>query len=178
MIVNITQSFRKLSARRMNKNKPVVLFDIDYTLFDTANFKESGLLDHQIYKEVIEVLENLKDIAILGIFSEGDLDFQNQKLIKTDIKKYFNEIHTHIVVNKVNEIKRVFEKYKDSKIFLIDDKLSILSELKNFMPLVFGIWIKRGWFADNQKPIEGFEPDATVDNLQEIVKIIKNNLAI
>ena len=156
----------------MINNKPVVLFDIDFTLFDTASFKQSGLSRHKIYEEVIGVLENLKNIAILGIFSEGDLDFQNQKLIKTDIKKYFEELHTHIVLNKLDEIKKVFEKYRGNRIFLVDDKLTILNDLKKFMPSVFGIWVKRGWYADNQKEIQGFKPDAEVDTLQEIVKII------
>ena len=157
-------------------NKCVVLFDIDYTLFDTANFKQSRLLEHKIYQEVISVLDSLKKIAILGIFSEGDLKFQTQKLVKTDIKKYFKEMHTHIVLNKLNDIKRVFEKYKDNKIFLIDDKLSILNKLKKIMPLCFTIWVKRGWYAQNQKEIPGFKPDATVDNLREVVKIISQSL--
>ena len=155
--------------------KKIVLFDIDYTLFRTDLFKQSGLSEHKIYEEVIEVLESLKKIAILGIFSEGDLEFQNQKLVKTDIKKYFKEIHTHIVLHKLEEIKKVFEKYRKNKIFLIDDKLSILNDLKKFMPLCFGIWIKRGWYAQNQKPIPGFQPDAQVDNLHQVVKIIRSN---
>lgn len=160
---------------RSSSKKPVVLFDIDYTLFDTAFFKESKLLKHKIYEEAIKVLDSLNKIAILGIFSEGDIEFQIEKLIKTDIKKYFDEIHTHIVSNKVSEIKKVFTKYAGNKIFLVDDKLSILSDLRNFMPSVFTIWVKRGPFAENQKEIPGFIPDAEVENLSEVVKIIKSN---
>ena len=158
----------------MKSTKPVVFFDIDYTLFDTAKFKQSGFLEHKIYKEVIGVLENLKEIAVLGIFSEGDLEFQTKKLIKTNIKKYFDEIHTYIVLDKFGEMKKVFEKYKNNKIFLVDDKLTILRDLKKAMPLVFGIWIKRGWYARNQKEILGFKPDAEVTSLKEVVNLILN----
>ena len=156
-------------------NKPIVLFDIDYTLFDTDFFKESKLIKHQVYEEVIGVLESLKEIAILGIFSEGDLEFQLQKLVKTDIKKYFEEIHTHIVLDKLGEIKKVFEKYRSNKIFLVDDKLTILHDLKNFMPAVFAIWIERGWYAESQKEIPGYIPDATITDLKEVIGLVQRS---
>ena len=159
----------------MQHSKKIVLFDIDYTLFDTALFKESRFLKHKVYEEVINVLDSLKKVAILGIFSEGDLDFQIEKLIKTDIKKYFDEIHTHIVSDKLGEIKKIIAKYANNKLFLVDDKLSILNNLKNFMPSVFTIWVKRGPFAQNQKEILGFKPDAEVENLSEVVGIVRGN---
>src|SRR3989344_4096389 len=106
--------------------KPVVLFDIDYTLFDTAFFKESGLSEHRIYEEVINVLENLSKIALLGIFSEGNISFQIKKLKETNIEKYFAKGNTHIVLNKLDELEGIFKRYKNRKFFFVDDKLTIL----------------------------------------------------
>ena len=51
----------------MNKQK-FVLFDIDFTLFDTQTFKDSKLTKYTSYGEVISVLENLSKISELGIF--------------------------------------------------------------------------------------------------------------
>jgi len=65
----------------MNK-KPAILFDIDYTLFDTDFFKESKLLKHKIYDEVIGVLESLAEATTLGIFSKGETEFQKTKLLQ------------------------------------------------------------------------------------------------
>lgn len=155
----------------MDKNK-VVLFDIDYTLFDTAFFKESKLLEHKIYQEIISVLDSLKKIAVLGIFSEGDVAFQIEKIKQTNIDKYFARENTHIVSDKYLDIKGILEKYRGSKIFFVDDKLGILHAAKKNMPEVFTVWVKRGPFAKAQEPITEFNPDATVDNLQDIVKII------
>lgn len=152
--------------------KPLVLFDIDYTLFDTAFFKESKLLKHKVYKEVTEVLDSLNKIAILGIFSEGDIEFQKKKLKETNIEKYFAKDHTHIVLKKIDELKKVLEKYKDRQIFFVDDKLNILYDAKKLSPRVFTIWVKRGFYAENQKPIPGFKPDAEVESLSEIIEII------
>lgn len=155
----------------MHKNN-VILFDIDYTLFDTAFFKKSNFLEHKIYDEVISVLEELEKIAILGIFSEGNIDFQKKKLKETGIEKYFEEIHTHIVLDKFSELKKVFKKYEDKNIFFIDDKLITLFDAKKLFPKIFTIWVKRGFYAENQKDIKGFSPDAKVESLNEITKII------
>lgn len=156
-------------------NKPIVLFDIDYTLFDTAFFKESNLLEHKIYKEVIGVLESLNKIAILGIFSEGQIDFQRIKLKETNIDKYFEHDNRHIVLNKLDELKEILEKYKNRKIFFVDDKLTILRDSKKLFPEVFTIWVKRGPFAASQEEIVGFKPNAEVENLLEVVRIVRSS---
>lgn len=159
----------------MQLTKPVVLFDIDYTLFDTAFFKESKLMAHKTYNEVIEVLDNLKEIAILGIFSEGDVELQKRKLRKTNINKYFGKDHTHIVLRKFDELKRVLKNYQERQIFFVDDKLKILYDAKKLSSDIFTIWVKRGPFAKMQKPISGFIPDAEVKILSEVVSIISQN---
>ena len=155
----------------MDKNK-VVLFDIDYTLFDTAFFKESNLLKHKIYEEVIDVLNSLNKIAILGVFSEGDIDFQINKIKETNIDQYFAKENTHVVLDKLVDLEKIFERYKSKKTFLVDDKLDILYDVKKLFPEVFTIWVKRGPFAAAQKSIPGFIPDAQVENLKEIISII------
>ena len=159
----------------MDKNK-VVLFDIDYTLFDTALFKESKLSKHKVYEEVIEVLDYLKKSATLGVFSEGNIDSQRRKLKETNIDKYFDKDHTHVVLKKLDELKRVLKNYENRQIFFVDDKLSILFDAKKIFPKVIAIWVKRGVYAENQKEIPGFRPDAEVENLSEVVKIVKSKL--
>lgn len=156
--------------------KPIILFDIDYTLFDTALFKQSGFSKHKIYEEVMRVLDDLSVFATLGIFSEGQVDFQKNKLKETKIGKYFMQDNAHIVSRKVDALKVTLGKYKDRKIFFVDDKLSILYNSKELFPEIFTIWVKRGPFASNQKAIPGFAPDSEVENLSEIVKIVKSEI--
>ena len=154
------------------KKQKIILFDIDYTLFNTDVFKETQLKKHSVYDEVHSVLENLSKVAELGIFSEGETDFQKTKLNKTDIKKYFKKKYVHIALNKKDEIRNILNKYSNKQLFLVDDKLTILYELKRVLPSIFTIWVKRGVYAKNQKEISGFKPDATVDNLKEIISLI------
>ena len=154
------------------RNKPIIFFDIDYTLFDVAWFKKSNLKDYKLYEEVKNTLNNLSEIAALGIFSEGEINFQKTKLETTGIKKYFEESNIHIFADKESNIETAIEKYKGNKVFLIEDKLNILFEVKKKMPFVFGIWMKRGWYAENQKPIPGFKPDAEITSLDKVISIV------
>ncbi len=156
-------------------DKPVVLFDIDYTLFDTHAFKNSQLKDYWIYEEVMDVLTKLSGFASLGIFSKGEVAFQKTKLEKTKVDKFFKEKDVHIFDDKDANIINILEKYRDSKLFLVDDKLGVLYSAKNYMPKVSTIWVKRGPFAENQEEIMGFRPDEEVANLSEVVKIVRSN---
>lgn len=156
-------------------NKPVILFDIDYTMFDTQTFKDSQLRKYSLYDEVMLVLEQLSKIAELGIISKGESEFQKTKLRETGITQFFKEKNLHISFDKDANLIQILGKYSDSKIFLVDDRLEVLCSAKKHRVQVFVIWIKRGWFAENQKPIPGFKPDAEVENLSEVVRIVKSN---
>lgn len=157
----------------MNSQK-IVLFDIDYTLFDTDLFKKSGFKKHFVYSEVNNVLTALSKAAILGVFSEGDIEFQKSKLFKAGIKKHFLREFTHIAEKKEKILRKILKNYKDKKIFLVDDKLSILHLAKKISSSIFTIWVKRGIYAENQKKISGFKPDLQVYDLSEIVSLILN----
>src|SRR3989344_9473192 len=97
--------------------KKIILFDIDYTLFNTDVFKETQLKKHIVYDEVNNVLSKLSRIAILGIFAEGNLTFQKNKLTKTNIHKHFKKENIHIAERKEELLKKVFKKYNDRKVF-------------------------------------------------------------
>jgi hypothetical protein len=160
----------------MQQFKPIVLFDIDYVLFDTASFKQSRLSKYNIYSEVSEILESLSSFTTLGIFSKGDLRFQKTKLEKTGIEKYFKRENIHIFDDKNINLAKILDKYQGFKIFLVDDKLVVLYLAKECLGNVFTVWVKRGEYAENQKPIPGFTPNAEVANLSEVVKIVQSNL--
>jgi phosphoglycolate phosphatase-like HAD superfamily hydrolase len=155
------------------KNKKIVLFDIDYTILDTDALKKSKLLTFSLYNEVIDTLNKLKDVADFGIFSEGDIAFQKKKLKETNIENYFLSEHIHIFEKKNDMIKKILDRYENKgSLFFVDDKLSVLHLAKQYDPAVFTIWVKRGFYAMKQKPIEGFTPDGTVETLHDIVPLI------
>lgn len=154
------------------KKRKIVLFDIDYTLFDTDTFKDTKLKKYSLYKEIGGVLKQLRKAARLGILSQGDLALQKDKLKKTKIEKLFHTDHMHIVEDKPLSLKTILQKYSEYKVFLVDDNLSVLDEARKIIPSLYAIWIKRGPHAQNQKNIEGFSPNAIIKNLKEIIPIV------
>lgn len=168
------KEFVELRDSKANNQQKFVLLDIDYTLFDTRRFKDTKLQKYSSYEEVIDVLFELGKIARLGIFSEGELDFQRKKLTEMKVLKHFLDEDIHIVPNKDETIKTVLQKYKDHVLFIVDDKLPILYTAKMHLPSVYTIWVKRGVYAKNQKPIKNFKPDVSVKNLRDIVAFIES----
>lgn len=160
----------------MQKSRQLILFDIDYTLFDTDQLKRTDLKNFSLYKNVRQTLTQLGKVADLGIFSEGNLDFQLKKLHTTKIHHYFATEHIHIVDKKLEAIENLAQKYKTHKnIFLVDDRLTIFPGLKNKLPNLFLIWMrKKSGHEDYQTPLEGFYPDAEIDTLEEVIPLITN----
>lgn len=157
----------------MAHQKKIILFDIDYTVFDMGLYGDSKIQTYKAYDEVYEVLSELKGIADLGILSQGEVLWQERKLLETNLKKYFLQEHTHIVLSKEETIEGIMKQYLGrGKLFLVDDRLTVLELAKKHHPELTTIWMKRGKFAKEQKPIK-FKADATILNLRELLPIIK-----
>lgn len=130
-------------------------------------------LKNNMHIEVQHALLVLEKLAELGIFSQGDLLLQKAKI--EEIKHLFALDNVHIVENKIDVFKKIFSMYSGYKIFFIDDSLPILFEVKKLYKDIFAIWIKRGRWAEKQKDIPGFRPDAIILNLTEAEELVKNN---
>ncbi|MBI2442563.1 MAG: hypothetical protein HYV40_01485 [Candidatus Levybacteria bacterium] len=78
----------------------------------------------------------------------------------------------HIVPKKDEVIEDILSTYKNVTLFLIDDRLEVLFKAKQVRPDTYTIWMKRGPFAEKTKQIEGFLPDATVDDLRMVLPIV------
>lgn len=157
----------------LNK-KQVILFDIDYTIFNTSHYKQSNRQQFLLYPEVYGTLSSLEKTSILGIFSEGDQEFQKNKLKETKIWHFFNKDDIYIETNKELLIKEISEKYLARPLVVVDDKLPILLILKKHLPNAKMVWIKRGFYAESQKPIAEFDPDAVFDDLAPLVTYINS----
>lgn len=157
----------------MKKSDNIVLLDIDDTLFNTEQLKESEFTRYELYDEVKNALSLLSQIATLGIFSQGEIAFQKKKLRKTTIDHYFSEEHLHIVDYKVGVVDEVLRLYSDkANVFFIDDRLEGLHEAKKSNPSVFTIWMKRGRYVATQEEHADFTPDAVIKNLAEAIPLI------
>jgi FMN phosphatase YigB (HAD superfamily) len=149
----------------------MIFFDIDYTLFDTATFKTSGLTHFQLYKEIPDTLSKLSKIAKLAIFSKGENNFQVEKLKRTDVLGFFPD-DTRFIYDDKMEFLHILQEHGGEQPFLIDDKLVVLSQAKAVNPTITTVWIKRGPYAEEINHIDGFTPDHTIEDLSQLVEII------
>lgn len=72
----------------------------------------------------------------------------------------------------------ILDIYKNNRIFIVDDKLSFLREIKLYMPSLFTIWVKRGPYAMNRQSFNDFTPDAAIINLTFINNIIRERMGV
>jgi len=160
------KSFVKYLVKKLKvKVKPEIL--------EKAITQKNIFLGH-LYEETKEVLEGLSKNKLLkiGIFSGGESNFQRNKV--KEIEEYLHKEHMHIFTFKHRQLLSIMEKYKKQNLYLIDDYLEILHAAKKVNKNIFTVWVKRGRFAVEHKGISGFQPDATVTNLREVVKIINS----
>lgn len=143
---------------------------IENLLFNSSFFKKG------FYKEVEETLRNVERIAKIGIFSQGDMKFQWAKIEQSGFKHLFDKDLVYIIKpRKLDFLQSLKKKHSKDRIYLVDDKPKVIHEVKENFSSVFTIWLKRGKYTEQAKEIDGFKPDATIDNLSEVVEIVKSN---
>lgn len=133
---------------------------------------DGKLLGSHMHRDVSRTLNTLSALGEVGILSQGERRIQKAKLVT--IQHLLHSQRIHIPKNKKKNMRRVLEKYSDYKLYFVDDRLHMLYQAKHINPEITVIWIKRGRYAKAQKNIPGFSPDAIVNNLDEIVAIVRN----
>lgn len=158
----------RIFLERMVKLFPSGVDVIEKAIWDKANFKGN------FYDEIQKVLEVISKFALVGIFSKGfSKRWQKRKL--SEIKHFFVKDNIHITINKHSMLPGILKKYSTKKLYLVDDALDILQAAKILRSGIYTIWVKRGKYAMVQKPIPGFEPDATVADLKDVVDIVEKD---
>lgn len=159
----------------MIKSDKIILLDIDDTLFNTEKLINSSFFVYELYKEVSHALYELSTIATLGVFSQGEIAFQEKKMRETNIEQYFSDDHIHILEFKLEMMNDILQQYHNKgKIFVIDDRLENLQMAKKSAPFIVSIWMRRGRYANLQEMKADFTPDAVVTNLNDVIPIISS----
>ncbi len=152
-------------------------------LFDEFSFTRSeeelqkAIVDEKmlascLYPEVKEAFITFSkhhEIEI-GVFSSGDLEFQRQKV--KAISRFLHPSHMHIFVKKTEELDSIFRQYDRANIYVVDDLLKVLHQVKIHDKSIQTVWMKRGkWLQTQEKP-EGFMADFEVESVKEVVGIV------
>ena len=126
-------------------------------------------IDGFVYSDFISFAEsfNKKDLILLSC---GGISFQKEKIEKSKIIPFFNEI---IITpkDKVENFKSISQKYKNEKIFFIDDKASQIDLVKKEFPKVIALKMERpqGRHTDTKSELA----DYVVNDFYQAREIIK-----
>jgi len=91
-----------------------------------------------MFDDVMPTLEKLSKDNLLGIYSEGFLDYQMDKLVLSGTYKYFDK--DKIIISRKKLSSELVDKMGEA--IVIDDNLEVIEYLQNF-PRITSIWLNR-----------------------------------
>ena len=156
----------------MSNSKKIILIDLDHTLFNTQEFRKVlNLPDKQVnyrsflYNDALPFIKYVSKYGTPVLFTEGDMDFQNQKIEKSGLKKVFGrDIKVFPACGKARNNALTDDQELIGRV-LIDDKPEVLDKAISLGYKT--IRVRRGKY----KLLNGrMRPDYVVSDLKSIIK--------
>jgi len=118
------------------------------------------------------VVEEVKQYATPVILSDGDVVFQPHKIRRSGLYDAFDG-GVLIYVHKESELEDVAQRYPADHYFLVDDKLRILTAVKEVWgKQITTVFVKQGHYAHDEKAIMRYRAaDYTIDRIADLVKL-------
>ena len=123
------------------------------------NTDKLGIYSKTLFPEVIEVLEKMKDVYTLGIYSQGFESLQRLKIKFSGIENYFDK---DLIFIDRDKTQLEFVAKLPTGVMVIDDKKEVIETLKNLRSDLELVWI-------NRKDEEKFEGIRTIKSLEELL---------
>lgn len=134
---------------------------------------ESIEFSHALYPEAINVIQHLKELGKVILFTEGDSVYQRRKLDQSGLAKMADgvELYEH----KLEHLDEVLKKYGGNKIVFIDDRAESLSKIKNQFPEVFTVEVCQGHYAAVDHKIHE-TMDKVINSISELHTLKQSDL--
>jgi hypothetical protein len=151
--------------------------------FRVENPREPGLLTvsdylvnypfaNRLYPESLDAIDYLKRWGPVVILSDGDVVFQPRKVHRSGL---FEAVDGNVLIyiHKEAELEDVTVRYPARHYALIDDKLRILSAVKEIWGArVTTIFPRQGHYAHDPKILAAYPPaDITIDRIGELTSL-------
>lgn len=152
-------------ARLREQTSPTEMDELTYqhvhSIFDHYPFQKV------LYPHAIETLEALRTIGTPIILTDGDCDFQAEKIFTSSLGDAV-EGKVLIYTHKQEHLPEIIRLYPADHYVIIDDKPSILADVKQILgEKVTTVLVKQGKYAHEQLP-EGFSADISVEQIADL----------
>jgi FMN phosphatase YigB (HAD superfamily) len=134
----------------------------------------SFLMDYpfadQLYPAALEVLRRLNSLGPTVILSDGDVVFQPRKIEHAGLSDAVDG-RVLIYIHKEEALDDVERRYPAEHYVLVDDKLRILTAVKQFWgERVTTVFARQGSFAHDPKVVGAFPPaDVTIERIADLL---------
>jgi len=127
---------------------------------------------NRLYPGSLDAIEHLRQWGPVVILTDGDVVFQPRKIHRSGL---FEAVEGNILVyiHKEEELEDVARRYPASHYVLVDDKLRILSAVKDVWgEQVTTIFPRQGHYAHDPQILAAYPPaDITIDRIGELEAI-------
>src|SRR4030095_572164 len=144
----------------------------DLHVLTVSDFLLEYPFQDRLFFNALGVVEEVKQYATPVILSDGDVVFQPHKIRRSGLYDAFDG-GVLIYVHKESELEDVAQRYPADHYFLVDDKLRILTAVKEVWgKQITTVFVKQGHYAHDEKAIMRYRAaDHTIDRIADLVKL-------
>ncbi len=130
---------------------------------------------NRLFPNSLDVLEHCKQFGKVVILTDGDVVFQPRKIERSGLLETV-ESNILIYIHKELELPDVTRRYPAEHYVLVDDKLRILTAIKEiWKDKVTTVFPRQGHYAFDQKEISKYPPaDITIERIGDLLNIDKS----
>ena len=125
---------------------------------------------NRLFPNSLDVIERCREIGTVVILTDGDVVFQPRKIERSGL---FEAVDGNILIyiHKEHELDDVERRFPASRYVLVDDKVRILSAVKNiWSEKVTTVFPRQGHYALDEEQVARYpEPDITMERIGDLL---------
>ncbi len=142
----------------------------DLHVLTVSHFLLTYPFHDRLFTNALSVVREVKQYGPPVILSDGDVVFQPHKIRQAGLYDAFDGA-VLIYVHKEHELEDVARRYPADRYVLVDDKLRILSAIKEVWgERVTTVFVRQGHYAHDEKAISSYRPaDHTIERIADLL---------
>jgi len=142
----------------------------DLHVLTVSHFLLTYPFHDRLFADALDVVQGVKQYGPPVILSDGDVVFQPHKIRQARLYDAFAGA-VLIYVHKELELEDVARRYPADQYVLVDDKLRILSAIKEVWgERVTTVFVRQGHYAHDEKAISSYRPaDHTIERIADLL---------
>jgi FMN phosphatase YigB (HAD superfamily) len=144
----------------------------DPHLLTVSRFLVNYPFAERLFPQALEVVRHVKPWGEAAILSDGDVVFQPRKIERSGLFEAV-EGHVLIYIHKEQELDDVEQRYPAEHYVLVDDKLRILTGVKQqWGSRVTTVFPRQGHYANDPEALRMYPPpDLTIEHIGDLLSI-------